>query len=109
MTSFQASSEAGIALAAVAAPLQVAILHFAAQRLPQEEQHRGQYRAMQVFAVDFIKPEYEADVIRPLCILLVYLRSTDATVNLRGSYPFAAGLLQYEGDVGVLELQHPCF
>ena len=100
--------EAGIALAAVAAPLQEAILRFAAQRLQEEEQHRVQSRALHVCCCRLFKPEYEADVLRPLCILLGYLRSTDANVNLLGSNPFAAGLLHQEGEVA-LELLHPCF
>ena len=94
------SREAAIAWVATASHVQEAIIHFAAQRRHEEA-------ALKDFAAEFFKPEYEADVIRPLCILLGYL--TDATVNLFENPPSAAGLLQHEGEVGALERLHPCF
>ena len=69
------SREAAIAWVATASHVQEAIIHFAAQRRHEEA-------ALKDFAAEFFKPEYEADVIRPLCILLGYLLPTDATVNL---------------------------
>ena len=60
------SREAGIAWAATASRLQGAILHFAAQRRQEDAQQLVQSTALQEFAAEIFKPEYEADVIRPL-------------------------------------------
>ena len=58
------------------------------------------------FARDFFVPCNEADLVRPLCLLLDFLRVEDDYDLLSDGAPVAA--TELEGVGGALELLHPC-
>ena len=91
-----------------AVQLHEGLLHFAAQRLQEEALGAQRSIKLQTFAKELFRPEYEADVVRPLCVLLGYLAPTEATVNLLEVSAQDEHLQLYEGQVGALELLHPC-
>ena len=101
------SREASIAWSQLDEDLRERVVEFVAQRLQEERHHKTLSTALQDFARSFFKPECEAEVIRPLCVLLGYLKSTDAALDLLKEAP-AAALLHNEGEHGALELLHPC-
>ena len=91
------------------AHIRVDLRHFVAQQ--SSERWQSERRIMpelQCFAREVFRNENEARVVRRLCIALGYLKLPDDSYNVLEASPTDAEVDCYEGDVGALQLLHPC-
>ena len=73
----------------------------------EDDQRREINQELQQFCRTFFQDANEVALVRPLCVLLGYLINDAAYDMLRGPVDFAVAQ-RLEGNVGDLELLHPC-